>query len=263
MGKSKPAARPDAKEQDERIRERHSGMLWTRLVSDGAVVVRRANALKGAAAALAALSAGLLVFDALRHGGAPSAPKPPVGYEIDAAGMASWRQGMALRSVTAEIAAAATPAANYDAFAGQLESNPALLAPQSQAKPGQVPCAPMKSLAETWLNPASGLPDQPRCKFSEDGEHIWIATFVKAQSGGQELIYPVSGVLRKEGFGWAYYNFDATGAGGLHEVRGKKTVDVTMIPGQVSKDFPEALKASDYAEKGVVGKARAWWNKNK
>lgn len=263
MAKSTPASQPDPKTQDEQIRAKHSGMLWTRLVSDGAVVVRRANAVQSWAAWLAIAAAALLVFDALRHGGGVSAPAAPVGWEIDAAGMNSWRQGMALRSVTDQIAAAATPAANYAAFVGQLESSPEMLAPVGQAQPGQVGCAPMKSLSETWLNPASGLPDMPRCKFSEDGKHIWLASFVKVASGGQELIYPVAGVLRKEGLGWAYYNFDATGAGGLHEVPGKKTVDVTMIPNQVAKDFPEALKGSDYGKKGLVGKAKSWWDKNK
>jgi hypothetical protein len=274
--KNKPSERiaattPTTAEFEAGIVKANEGKLWTYLVSEGSVLVNRVNAIadpkvKGGGMggmlgffAVATVIGSFAMF--LSFG--LSASDAVKGWQTNPAEINKWAAGASLRTITPALAAATTRSEDYARFVSEVVANPQTLVPQAigGAKLGAIPCVPMESLAETWLNPATGTPDRPRCKFS--GDSVFVASFVQDGSTGRSLIYPVLGVFHKDKEGWAYYNFDGGMEGGLFALRAQKSVSIYQIANEVNKAFPGVLVYGDVtAPRTAWGYAKKLFQKN-
>ncbi len=244
---------------DQEIQARYSTMLWTKLVTDGHVIMRRVNhCAKTYGATMGVLAMVLLAFDAARSSGILSQDEASAsGWAVNAKTVNEWSRGMNIASITPAFGSATTKVEDYKAFIAQVIQNPGSLAPQGKAVAGQVACVPIRSLAEPWVNPATGLPDKPRCKFSDDGNTIWVASHALDSASGKAVVYPVLGLFHKEGGRWGYYNFDARMPGALYAFPEYKTVTFSMIPEQLARDFPDAMTRADLSEpRGWIERAK-------
>lgn len=253
-------------DEEERLEQefakRWGDAQWTRLVSPGAVLVARANALGRWASGAGLLAAALGVFtiyDAL--GGFASAPEI-AGLRVKPGIEREWLKGASLPKDMAPFAApgALTSEADYAAFVASVESGAAKLEPgASKPSAGSIPCAPISVLSESWLNPATGLADVPRCKKSSDGKTIWVASFVQ---GADRYTRPVIGVFHEEGGRRVYRNFDAH-ISGTHKVAGRESVSFETIPNQVNADWPGTMSRSEdvTAPTGLWGQFKEKLNK--
>lgn len=232
---------------------------WTFLVSEGAVIIRRANAIAPMGSALGFAAAAAVVASVIfALGSGLSAGEAVKGWEANQAEINAWA-GAATWRGNAAAAASVTRSEDYLAFVNDVAAHPEKLVKQAggQAAPGTIPCVPMESLSEPWTNPANGLADRPRCKFS--GDSVFVASFVQDATTGRSLIYPVLGVFHKQSGAWAYHNFDGGLEGGVFALRDKPSVTIYQIAREVDKAFPGALVHGD-----VTAPKTAWqWAKKK
>lgn len=241
---------------EEKIKKGHEFMTWPLLVSEGSVILARVNDISAkfsqglVLAAIGAFALNLLMSmdRGLTAGSAVS------GWSADQAVLNTWAGGATLKSTSPALAAATTPSAAYLSFVADVEAHPEKLAPQDKAG-AQYPCVPIQSLSESWLNPATGVPDRPRCKFTRDS--IFVASYVVDSSRGSALIYPVLGVFHKQAAGWAYYNFDGGLGANIFALRDRPSVSIYQIANEVNDAFPGALQKTD------ITAARTAWQKAK
>lgn len=243
LGTKKKLVGEEAREKE--IAEKWGQAQWTRLVSNGAVLVARANEVAGwtvKVGLLAAAAGAWTLYSAV--GGLPSAPDL-AGWKAKPGIEKEWIKGATLPKDMAAFGAAGalTSEPDYAAFVAAVEAGTTRLEPGAAKPSGNVvPCAPIGSLAETWLNPATGVADVPRCKASSDGKTLWVASFVRVSDG--DYARPVLGVFHEEKGRRVYRNFDARIAG-FHKVAGRETVSFETIPNQTAKDWPGSMTRSE------------------
>lgn len=264
----KPAAK--AVDSEESIRIEHEGRKWNDFASEGSVRVNRVNALANSSepghaigAKLSGMAAIALVASlAFSLGSGLTATGAVKGWATNQLEINKWAAGAEIKSVSQAMVAATTKSEDYAKFVADVVANPRALVPQATgpAKAGTLPCVPMDSLAETWLNPATGTPDRPRCKFS--GDSIFVASFVQDAGTGRPLIYPVLGVFHQEGGAWSYYNFDGGLEGGIFALRDQKSVSIYQIASVVDKAFPGSMVYGDVtAPRTALARVRKLFDK--
>lgn len=245
-------------EGDQKIKARYGNMQWTLLVTDGHVILRRVNYLAERASILGVLVAGSFTLSIALALGAFSKPaESTTGWAVNPAGVNEWIKGMTIAKVTPAFGSSTKSPEAYKAFIAQVIQNDGALSTAALGNADKPGCVSMNSLSESWLNPATGLPDRPRCKVSEDGKTIWLASFVLDQRSGQAKIFPTLGALHKDGGRWAYFNFDAGMPGALYSFPEFQTVSFAKIPARVAADFPEAMTRADLSQtQGWLARAR-------
>jgi hypothetical protein len=237
-------AAPSAADENERIARENEGMMWTHLVSAGSVIVKRVNELRALNRSLLTAAIAIAIGSiALFAGGAMDSSAAVSGWQVSQSEINKWAAGATVKSPAAGFKAATASDVDYSRFIAQVLGNPSILVQQSggAVRDGTIPCVPFESLAEPWVNPATGVPDRPRCKFS--GDNIFVASYVTSGRDGKQ--YPILGIFHKGAASWDYYNFDGALGDNIYRFGDRKNVTIYQVADSIDKAFPGALIRGD------------------